>query len=41
MTTIGLTVAGVDVERGILLVKGAVPGAKGALVFVRNSVKGA
>jgi len=25
----------------VLLVKGAIPGAKGRLVFVRNSVKGA
>jgi len=41
VTVLGLAVQGVDAERGILLVKGAVPGAKGRLVFVRNSVKGA
>jgi len=41
VTVLGLTVQAVDAERGILLVKGAVPGAKGRLVFVRNSVKGA
>ena len=40
-TILGLKVQAVDVERGMLLVKGAVPGAKGRLVFVRNSVKGA
>ena len=41
VTVLGLTVVGVDAERGVLLVKGAIPGAKGRLVFVRNSVKGA
>jgi len=41
VTVLGLKVQAVDAERGILLVKGAVPGAKGRLVFVRNSVKGA
>jgi len=41
VTVLGLQVQSVDAERGILLVKGAVPGAKGRLVYVRNSVKGA
>ena len=41
VTVQNLTVQGIDVERGLLLVKGAVPGAKGRLVFVRNAVKGA
>ena len=41
VTVQGLTVHGVDADKGLLLVKGAVPGAKGRLVFVRNSVKGA
>ncbi len=41
VTVQGLTVHSVDAEKGLLLVKGAVPGAKGRLVFVRNSVKGA
>ncbi|KAB1640938.1 50S ribosomal protein L3 [Gulosibacter chungangensis] len=41
VTVQNLTVHGVDVERNLLLVKGAVPGAKGRLVFVRNAVKGA
>jgi large subunit ribosomal protein L3 len=40
-TTQNLTVHAVDAEKGLLLVKGAVPGAKGRLVFVRDAVKGA
>jgi large subunit ribosomal protein L3 len=38
-TTQNLKVAGVDTERGLLLIKGAVPGPKGGLVFVRTAVK--
>jgi large subunit ribosomal protein L3 len=38
-TTQNLVVAGVDAERGLLLIKGAVPGPKGGLVFVRTAVK--
>jgi len=38
-TTQNLEVAGVDTERGLLLIKGAVPGPKGGLVFVRTAVK--
>ena len=34
-----LEVARVDAERGVILVKGAVPGADGALVTIRQSVK--
>ena len=30
----------VDVEKGLLLVKGAVPGARGSTVVVRTAVKG-
>lgn len=41
VTVQGLTVHSVDVERGLLLVKGAVPGARGRVVFVRTAVKGA
>lgn len=40
VTTQGLTVAGVDTERNLLLIRGAVPGAKGSLVVVKKSVKG-
>lgn len=36
-----LTVHAVDTDKNLLLVKGAVPGAKGRIVFVRTSVKGA
>src|SRR3954469_5065832 len=38
---LNLTVHAVDAEKGLLLVKGAVPGARGRSVFVRNAVKGA
>jgi large subunit ribosomal protein L3 len=41
VTVLNLTVHSVDLEKGLLLVKGAVPGARGRLVFVRNAVKGA
>ncbi|WP_210507451.1 50S ribosomal protein L3 [Naasia sp. SYSU D00057] len=40
-TVLNLQVQAVDAEKGLLLVKGAVPGARGRLVFVRNAVKGA
>jgi large subunit ribosomal protein L3 len=30
----------VDTERGLLLIKGAIPGPKGGLVLVRSAVKG-
>ncbi len=39
ITTQNLTVAGVDVERGLIMVRGAVPGAKGEFVLVRDAVK--
>jgi large subunit ribosomal protein L3 len=41
VTTLNLVLHSVDAEKGLLLVKGAVPGPKGQLVFVRNAVKGA
>lgn len=40
VTTLGLSVAKVDAEKNLLLIKGAVPGSKGSLVVVRKSVKG-
>ena len=40
VTTLNLEVVEGDAERGLLLVKGAVPGPNGAIVFVRNAVKG-
>jgi large subunit ribosomal protein L3 len=39
-TTTGLTVHKVDAERGLLLIKGAVPGPKGGLLLVRSASKG-
>ena len=39
VTTHNLELAGVDAERGLLLVKGAVPGARGGFVQVRDAVK--
>ena len=39
-TTTGLTVHKVDTERGLLLIKGAVPGPKGGLLLVRTANKG-
>jgi large subunit ribosomal protein L3 len=39
-TVQNLEVVRVDVERGLLLVKGAVPGSKGGQVMVRPAVKG-
>ncbi|MEO6826772.1 MAG: 50S ribosomal protein L3 [Microbacteriaceae bacterium] len=41
VTVLNLLVHSVDAERGLLLVKGAVPGARGRIVFVRTAVKGA
>ncbi|WP_282948204.1 50S ribosomal protein L3 [Cellulomonas endometrii] len=40
-TTQNLTVHSVDVEKGLLLLKGAVPGPKRGVVVVRTAVKGA
>lgn len=40
-TTMNLTVHGVDAEKSLLLIKGAVPGARGQVVLVRTAVKGA
>ncbi|EIE97411.1 50S ribosomal protein L3 [Saccharomonospora glauca] len=40
VTTQGLTVHSVRAEDGLLLIKGAVPGPKGGLVFVRSAAKG-
>ena len=41
VTVLNLTVHAIDIEKGLMLVKGAVPGARGRVVFVRNAVKGA
>ena len=41
VTAQNLLLHAIDAERGLLLIKGAVPGPKGQLVYVRNAVKGA
>jgi large subunit ribosomal protein L3 len=40
-TVQNLTVHAIDAEKGLLLIKGAIPGPNGGLVLVRTSVKGA
>jgi large subunit ribosomal protein L3 len=40
-TTMNLTVHAVDAENSLLLIKGALPGARGSVVLVRTAVKGA
>src|SRR5690242_1073235 len=39
-TTLSLKVHKIDTERGLVLIKGAIPGPKGGLVLVRSAVKG-
>jgi large subunit ribosomal protein L3 len=39
VTVQNLTVHAVDTERGLLLIRGAIPGNKGGLVVVRSAVK--
>ncbi|MFJ1825706.1 50S ribosomal protein L3, partial [Streptomyces sp. NPDC088178] len=41
VTTQNLTIHAVDAEKGLLLIKGAVPGPNGGLVLVRTAAKGA
>lgn len=40
-TTQNLTIHGVDVSKGLLLVAGAVPGPKGGIVVIKTAAKGA
>jgi large subunit ribosomal protein L3 len=40
VTTQNLTVYRVDAERGLLLIKGAVPGPRGGLLLVKSAAKG-
>jgi large subunit ribosomal protein L3 len=40
VTTLNLTVVQSDVERDLVLIRGAVPGPKGGLVVIRDAVKG-
>jgi large subunit ribosomal protein L3 len=39
VTTLNLTVFRVDVERGLILIKGAVPGTEGGFVKIRDAIK--
>lgn len=39
VTVQNLSIVKVDAERGLLLVKGAVPGPKGGLLVIKDSVK--
>ena len=39
VTTLNLKVVRTDVERGLILVEGSVPGTKGGWIFVRDAVK--
>ena len=39
VTTLNLEVAAVDADKGLLMIKGAVPGAKGGFVLVRDAIK--
>jgi large subunit ribosomal protein L3 len=39
ITTLNLQVAGVDTDKGLILLRGAVPGSKGGWVFVRDAIK--
>jgi large subunit ribosomal protein L3 len=39
VTVQNLTIVKVDVERNLLLIKGAVPGPKGALLEIKESIK--
>ena len=39
VTVLNLEIVKIDAEEGLIAVKGAVPGAKGGIVFIRDSVK--
>ena len=39
VTILNLTVAVIDAENNLIAVRGAIPGAKGGIVFIRDSVK--
>ena len=39
VTVLNLEIVKIDAEKGLIAVKGAVPGSKGGIVFIRDSVK--
>ena len=39
VTVLNLNVVKIDSEKNLIAIKGAIPGAKGGIVFIRNSVK--
>ena len=39
VTVLNLSVVKIDADKNLLAVKGAVPGVKGGIVFIRDSVK--
>jgi large subunit ribosomal protein L3 len=39
VTTLNVEVHGTDADRGLILIRGAVPGTKGAWILVRDAVK--
>ncbi len=39
VTVLNLEVAKIDAEKNIIAIKGAIPGARGGIVFIRNTVK--
>ena len=39
VTVLNLKVVKIDAERNLIAIKGAIPGAKNGIVFIRDSVK--
>jgi large subunit ribosomal protein L3 len=39
VTVLNLNVVKIDAEKNLIAIKGAVPGARGGIVFIRNAVK--
>ncbi len=39
VTTLNLEVAGIDADKGLIMVRGAVPGSKGGFVRIRDAIK--
>ncbi|MBE6622618.1 MAG: 50S ribosomal protein L3 [Ruminococcaceae bacterium] len=39
VTTLNLSVVKIDAEKNLIAIKGAIPGAKGGIVFIRSAVK--